>query len=194
MKEADKPMTAYEDACGHYRRLDRLAHLNSIASWDRMANMPPQGNEARAHALAELEGLQHEIATSVALGALLKKASNEPLDEVQSANLREMTRAWRVATALPDALVKESTLAGSRCEHAWRSQRSNNDWQGFANNLREVVRLARQQARCLAAGTDRSPYEALLDIYEPGARCADIDRLFADLKAWLPALMQEVLQ
>jgi carboxypeptidase Taq len=45
-------MTAYEDACGHFRRLDRLRHLNAIGRWDQMANMPPQGNEARAHALA----------------------------------------------------------------------------------------------------------------------------------------------
>jgi len=88
-------MTAYEDACGHFRRLDRLRHLNAIGRWDQMANMPPQGNEARAQALAELEGLQHEIATSVVLGALLKRACNEPLDEMQSANLREMTRARR---------------------------------------------------------------------------------------------------
>jgi carboxypeptidase Taq len=187
-------MSAYEEACGHFRRLDHLAHLNSIARWDRMANMPAQGNEARAQALAELEGLQHGIATSAALGALLKGAADEPLNDAQRANLREMTRAWRVATALPETLVKESALAGSRCEHAWRSQRIDNDWQGFASNLREVVRLAREQARCLAAGTDRSAYEALLDLYEPGARCADIDRLFADLKTWLPALMQEVLR
>ncbi len=187
-------MTAYEAACGHFRRMDNFVHLNAITRWDQMANMPPQGNEARSQALAELEGLLHEIATSAALGALLKGASSEPLDDLQRANLREMTRAWRTATALPDDLVKEMTLAGSRCEHAWRTQRSQNDWPGFASNLREVVRLARAQARCLAAGTDRSPYEALMDLYEPGARCADIDRLFADLKTWLPGLMQEVLQ
>lgn len=186
-------MTAYDDACGHFRRLDRLAHLNSIVRWDQRANMPPQGNEARSQALAELEGLQHEMATSAALGVLLQQAGSEELQDVQRANLREMARAWRLATALPDALVKESTVAGGHCEHAWRTQRPRNDWEGFAVNLHEVVRLAREQAHCLAAGTDRSPYEALVDLYEPGVRCAEIDRMFADLKTWLPALMQEVL-
>ncbi|MBZ4276055.1 hypothetical protein LAN30_25965, partial [Mycobacterium tuberculosis] len=41
-------------------------------------------------------------------------------------------------------------LAGSRCEHAWRSQRPANDWTGFADNLREVVRLSRQEAQIRA--------------------------------------------
>src|ERR1700744_4296690 len=128
-------MTAYDDACGHFRRMDNLAHLNAITRWDQMANMPPQGNEARSQALAELEGLLHEMATSAALGELLKRASSDPLDDLQRANVREMTRAWRTATALPDDLVKEMTLAGSRCEHAWRTQRTQNDWPGFVNNL-----------------------------------------------------------
>lgn len=46
--------------------------------------------------------------------------------------------------------MEAKSLAGSRCEHAWRSQRPANDWTGFADNLREVVRLSRQEAQIRA--------------------------------------------
>lgn len=47
--------------------------------------------------------------------------------------------------------MEAKSLAGSRCEHAWRSQRPANDWQGFAENLREVVKLSREEAQIRAA-------------------------------------------
>jgi carboxypeptidase Taq len=42
-----------------------------------------------------------------------------------------MTRHYQQATLLPESLVEAKSLAGSKCEHAWRTQRPANDWQGF---------------------------------------------------------------
>ena len=47
----------YDGLSAHYQRLHHYAHLGSIASWDRAANMPPKGNEARAAAMTELAAL-----------------------------------------------------------------------------------------------------------------------------------------
>ena len=53
--------------------------------------------------------------------------------------------------------MEAKSLAGSRCEHAWRSQRPANDWQGFAENLREVVKLSREEAQIRRGGERRLP-------------------------------------
>src|SRR6185295_5635810 len=37
-----------------------------------------------------------------------------------------------------------------------------------------------------------SRYDTLLDRYEPGMRAAEVDRIFGDLKQWLPALVRRV--
>lgn len=87
------------------------------------------------------------------------------------------------------APVEAKSLAGSRCEHAWRSQRPANDWTGFADNLREVVRLSRQEAQIRADARGGSRYDALLDIFEPDMTSARLDSLFADLKSWLPSCL-----
>ena len=101
-------------------------------------------------ALAEIGSLMHRMRTDPALAALLERADGEALDDIARANLREIRRDWRASNALPQALVEAQSLAGARCEHAWRSQRPANDWRGFLENFREVVRLAREEAQLLA--------------------------------------------
>jgi carboxypeptidase Taq len=183
---------AYAELQQRFARVYRLEHLGAIAGWDQAANMPPKGNEARAAALAELEALMHAQRTDPALKKLLAQAEQEPLDDWQRANLREMRRDWRAANALPTELVERRALATSRCEHAWRRQRPANDWPGFLANFREVVAVAREEARFLAADTGVAPYDALLDRFEPGLTSAEVDRVFGDLKTWLPGLIAAV--
>lgn len=183
---------AYTELCRIWSRLYRFNHLASIVGWDRNAMMPPKGSAARAAAEAELSTLIHRTRTEPRLAGLLDAAGQESLSDLERANLREIRRDWRDANALPESLVEAKTLAGARCEHAWRTQRSANDWQGFLANFREVVRLSREEARLLAAETGLAPYDALMDRFEPGVRASDMDRLFADVKQWLPALIARV--
>jgi carboxypeptidase Taq len=182
----------YAELTRVHSRLYRYNHIASIVGWDRNAMMPPKGSEARAAAEAELSALIHRTRTDPRLAGWLRAAESEPLDALGRANLREIRRDWRDANALPESLVEAKTLAGARCEHAWRTQRPANDWPGFLENFREVLRLAREEAQLLADDTGLSRYDALMDRFEPGVRSADIDRIFGDVKTWLPDLIARV--
>jgi carboxypeptidase Taq len=184
---ATKP--AYAELTRLQLQVYRFSHLASMISWDRASMMPPKGNEARAAAMAELEAHIHRLRTDPRQKALIDAAGSESLDEVERANLREIHREWLFANALPAELVEAQTLAGARCEHAWRTQRKSNDWKGFLPNLREVVRLAREEAQCLADATGLTRYDAMVERFEPGMTSAELDRIFGDLKSWLPQLV-----
>ena len=184
---------AYDALCQRHQRIHRLSHLQSIASWDQSAFMPSRGAQARAEALAEMDGLLHQLGTDPALKQLLDEAAQEPLDDVQRASLREMRRVWRSANAVPQRLVEARSLANSHCEHQWRQQRPANDWAGYVENLRPVVRYAREEAQYLADDAGLSRYDALLDQFEPGMRATEVDRVFGDLRQWLPGLIGQVM-
>jgi carboxypeptidase Taq len=183
----------YDELFGLWTRLHRLGHLQSIAGWDQAANMPPKGNEARAAALAEMAALLHRMRTDARLPAQLERAEGEPLSEPQRANLREMRREWRAANALPEALVQRQQMATSRCEHAWRTQRPANDWAGFLENFRAVLETGREEAALLSEMSGLRKYDALMDRYEPGMTCAQLDRVFGEVRQWLPGLIRQVL-
>lgn len=183
---------AYQALSDVWTRLHRFEHLQAIAGWDQAAMMPPKGNDARAAAMAEMEGLMHGLRTDPGLVDLMKRAEDEDLTPFARANLREIGRQWRAANALPGDLVEAMSLAGAHCEHAWRQQRPANDWTGFLGNFREVLRLSREVAQRLSDATGLAPYDALMDQYEPGTTCAEVDQVFGELQQWLPGLVAKV--
>lgn len=185
-------MNHYDKLETHFRKLSRLAHLDAICGWDQAAMMPSGGNTARGEAMAELAVLMHEMATAPHLGEWFAAAAQEELAPGQQTSLQAMERRWRQATVLPARLVEAKSLAASKCEHAWREQRKNNDWQGFLPNLREVVSLAREEAAVRAEYAGLSSYDALLDLYEPGMTCVQLDKLFNQVETWLPEMIRAV--
>lgn len=185
--------SAYASLVASFTKHYRYSHLAQIVAWDQAAMMPAKGNEARSAAMAELAVLLHETLTAPALAAALATARTETTDPIEVASVREMTRHWREANVLPASLVEAKSLAGTRCEHAWRTQRKANDWAGFLENWRPLVACVRQEATLLAEATGLSRYDALVDRYEPGMTTAVIEPMFADLKRWLPGLIQEVI-
>lgn len=187
-------MSAFKKLVEHSQKCSRFQHLASICGWDQASMMPAGGNQARSEAMAELSVHIHGLMTQPKLADWISDAENEDLNNEQQSSLREIKRQWQQANLLPEKLVEAKSLAGSKCEHAWRSQRGNNDWVGFEKNWREVVELSREEAQIRADAANLTPYDAMLDIYEPGTSSASLDILFADVKTWLPGLIDEVIE
>lgn len=184
-------MSAFNKLQQQFKRLSRIQHASAICGWDQAAMMPEGGNNARGEALAELSVISHQLLTAPELDDWFEEAHEEITDALDIANLATMKRAWQHATLLPQDLVEAISIANSRCEHAWRQQRKNNDWQGYNTNLKEVVRLAREQAGYFAEHAGLNRYDALMDLSEPGMSSHKVDTLFGDLKTWLPGLIDE---
>jgi carboxypeptidase Taq len=187
-------MNAYNELTAIYEKLHNLSHLGSIVSWDQATMMPEGSNNSRSDAMAEYGVLMHQLSTDPKIKKLINESNTEDLNKEQKASLREIKRAYESATILPEDLVKAKSLAGSKCEHAWREQRANNDWKGFLVNFEEVVKLSREEAKIRSELSGLTPYDALVDLYEPGMNSKTIDIIFNDVKTWLPGLIQEITE
>lgn len=186
-------MRFYDKLTKHYKKISHFNHLAAICGWDQAAMMPSGGAKARSEAMAELSVHIHQLNTQPQLADWFASAGEETLSQHEAASLREMRRQWQLANVLPEELVQAKSLAGSKCEHAWRTQRKENDWQGYAKNWQEVVTLSQEEAAIRAEATGLSPYDAMLDIYEPGTSSHSLDALFSDVKSWLPSLIDQVI-
>ncbi len=186
--------SAYHELEARFRRLNALREAAAILHWDMATMMPEGGASARAEQLATLRVVCHEVLSDPALPDLLAAAEDEALDAWQSPNLREMRRQWSQATALPADLVAALSKAANECEMAWRAARPNNDFASILPTLRPLLALVREKAAARAARLGKTPYEALLDQYEPGGSTAEIDRLFAVLARELPTILDAALE
>ncbi len=177
----------------HFRRLGHLQHVAAILGWDEAVIMPPAAGEKRAQAMATLQVLIHEQLTDPRLADWLANVEAE-LSPFQSANVREIERLVRRARAVSPELVERSASAQLRCEQAWRRMRADNDFAGFAPLLHEVVTIKRELAQQLGAALSLSPYDALMDEFEPGLKAEALDVVFANLRSFLPSLIDEVIE
>jgi carboxypeptidase Taq len=104
-----------------------------------------------------------------------------------------MRRRWRHAAAVRGDLVEALSRAGTRCEMVWREARPAGDFAMVRDALAGLLGLVCELAAAKADAFGLSPYEALLDQYEPDGRVAEIDRLFDDLAAFLPGFVDDAL-
>jgi carboxypeptidase Taq len=188
-------MSAYADLAAHFARAAALANSIGILQWDSDTMMPRGAAETRAESLALLRVLHHGMVCDPKVGELIAGAEAESgLGDWERANIREIRRLWTVQTALPADLVEASSRAVSRCEMAWRKARAEADFPALLPLLAEVLSLQRQIGTVKGEKLGLSPYDALLNDYEPGGRSARIDALFDDLAAFLPGFTAEVLE
>ena len=185
----------YDELERRFQRLSAIGGALAMLGWDQAAMMPAGGAEARAEQLATLGVIRHETLTDPAVGDLLSAAEGDAtaLDSWQRANLREMRREWRHATALAADLVEARSRAASACEMIWRKARAADDFAMLRPSLEELVGLTRQVAAAKAAAFGCSPYDALLDEYEPDGSSAAIDAIFAELADFLPGFLERAL-
>ncbi|OEF24111.1 carboxypeptidase M32 [Vibrio rumoiensis] len=186
-------MSHYQKLVQHAQKIANFNHLAAISGWDQAAVMPSGGNDARSKAMAELSVLLHQLNTESQLADWFHEAEQEHLSPIEKASLREMKQRWQQANVLPQDLVQAKSLAGSKCEHAWRTQRKENDWKGFSQNWQEVVSLSQQEAQIRAEASNTTPYDAMLALYEPGTTTSSLDVVFNDVKTWLPNLIDRVI-
>ncbi|WP_261833121.1 carboxypeptidase M32 [Vibrio ishigakensis] len=187
-------MSAFDNLNQHFQKIANFNHLAAICGWDAAAMMPAGGNDSRSKAMAELSVHIHGLKTESQLEDWFDKAESEQLDTDQQSQLREMKRNWQLSNVLPAKLVEAKSLAGSKCEHAWRTQRGENDWEGFVKNWKRVVELSIEEAQIRADILGSTPYDAMLDIYEPGVNQAELTKLFDEVKTWLPDLIDKAIE
>lgn len=163
-----------------------LRHASDVLSWDQETMMPPGGIASRAGALAALERVAHDLGASSEYGRLLEAAEAEAANRGLEAGSDDARLLWRARKdfeqerKLPTAFVGELRETEARGNQVWQEARRANDFAMFAPVLERLVSLQRQKADYF--GYDDHPYDALLDLFEPGSKTADIRRVFDDVR------------
>jgi carboxypeptidase Taq len=175
------------------RSLDALEHAQAILGADEATHMAVGGGDSRAEAMAVLAGMHHRQATAPEIADWIDAARNEALNEAKAISLDEFEKRYRNMTCLPAEFVERQTAARMKSEQMWRVMRGRNDWEGFLPALEGVIALAREEAAMRADALGLSPYDAMVDQYDPGLREAAITPVFDRLKAFLKDFVVKAL-
>lgn len=157
----------------------------SLLVWDSRTMMPPGGANSRSRQIATLAGLGRDLLVAHETLEALDGAEREvaALDDTHPD--RRTVAAVRFACdfhrRIPQSLMARRAAARGLANAAWVTARATNDFKLFAPYLETNIALAREYAN--AVGWRDHPYDALLQLYEPGETLASLRTLFAQLTA-----------
>jgi len=173
------------------KRLVELSHLSSalaLLSWDQNVYLPPKGVGARAKTISELSSLLHNKFIAIDHDGLLSDLNKKmnPSSDVRRPKMErklkkedkvivaEIWRSFGRAKKLPDAFVRELAEVTSKAQSVWAEAREKNNFKLFEPYLLKIVKLKRKEAEYV--GYKKSPYDALLDAFEPGMSSEEAEK------------------
>lgn len=184
----------YTLLCNHIREAKMLESIQELLDWDERTKMPAANGSYRADQSAYIAGLVHQKQTAPVVGEWLSMLNESSLatDPVSDtgAVIKNLQHDYEKKTRLPQALVEELTRTGVQGQQVWVAARKANDFAAFRPILEKMVSLKKQEAAAL--GYITTPYDPLLDDYEPGESTANITRVLAELRDALVPLVQAI--
>ncbi len=188
--------STYQRLIAEIKQIALLGSCASVLGWDKQTYMPKGGAGHRAEQLALLVGMIHERATAPQIGDYLAEIENsdlvsDPYSEA-AVNVRELRRDYDRAIKLPRSLVEELARVATISQQVWREAREKSDYALFQPHLKKILDLKYQQVRAL--GNGETPYDTLLDDYEPGETSENLTRVFSGLRDELVELVGAIAE
>ncbi|MCD4685846.1 MAG: carboxypeptidase M32 [Anaerolineae bacterium] len=189
-------MEKVEQLKAHLADVVHLNHATAVLGWDQQVNMPPGGAPARAEQLATLSRIVHEMFVSEETGRAIEAAEaavdGTDADSDEAALVRVVRHDYDLSTRVPTELVVELTRVTALAHETWAKAREDDDFQAFVPTLEKILELKRQQADAL--GYEDHMYDAMLDMYEPHMKTADVQRLFDELREELVPFVAQIFE
>ncbi len=179
------------------KNLTVLGTAEAIVNWDMETMMPPKAIAMRSEQLALLSEIHHKMSTAPATGklvdAILKHPQYDSLSEVEKRNVQLFKKNYEEQTKLPTKLVTAITKQQAITVNTWKKAKAAKNYAAFKPELEKLVTLSRQAAEILMKVKEtKTPYDALVDIYEPKMTCQAITKVFIELQQGLKKLLAKI--
>ena len=183
-------LAAYKE---HLREIGKLESAVSLLGWDQRTNLPRKGHPARAEVIGKLTKMAFELSVSDELGEYLSELEGrDSLSQVEEASVRVVGKAYRRHKAVPPAFYEEYAIAAARSETAWEEAKEKSDFALFKEHLERMVDYARKFAEYY--GYEDSPYDALIEEFEPGMTSAELKTIIEPLRKELVPFIKRLME
>ncbi len=173
--------------------VDDLRSAGALLHWDQATYMPPGGAEARGRQISTLSKLAHEKFTAPRLGELLDSLqtfeNDAEYESDDAALIRFTRRQYLKATLIPAPFEAKFSAHCAQIYEEWTRARPENDFAGVRPLLEKSLDYSRELASFFPHERIADP---LIDFADEGMKASSISHIFAELRAQLVPLVEEV--
>ncbi len=175
------------------RELYQIGTAVSIIRWDLQTYMPPRGLKQRSDQLALLSKITHRLATDIETISLVEKleADKSKLNLDQKRELQLFRRDLNKILLIPEDVIVAESKQRAVATRSWNRAKDTNNWKLFESDLITLLDISKKRGEFMMEGTGASsPYDALMNVYEPRMTSAKLTKIFRNLRKRLVRLVE----
>ncbi|MBI0583307.1 MAG: carboxypeptidase M32 [Methanomassiliicoccus sp.] len=187
----------YDRLLARYKDLTLLRTAADIVGWDMETKMPAKGLELRSEQLSLMSLMAHKMVTDPKIEKMLASVEKDrglaSMTPEQRRNVHLLRKSYDEESKLPGKLVADISRQRTMAVGRWKKAKAAKDFSMFRDDLAKNIGLAEKEAEILmeVKGT-KTPYDALLDLFEPGMSADRISRVFSGMRNGLIKLLKRV--
>ncbi|MEQ6354107.1 carboxypeptidase M32 [Lysinibacillus sp. M3] len=160
---------------------------------DMRTGAPKKGLTQRSEVVGTLSASLFEMQTSEELGKLLTDLEGQKvdLDYVTLRLVEKVRKDYDQNKKIPANEYKEYVILQSKAETAWEEAKATNNFALFLPYLEEIISWQKKFIQYWGI-KNGSPYNTLLDLYEPDMTTDVLDQVFGELRETIVSLVQKI--
>ena len=178
----------------YLKQISLYEQVIALIEWDLQTATPEKGVNAKMEALSHFSTEHFRMTTAKEYGQMLKTLSQpeefEQLDDVMKLTVTRYKKDYEKQQRIPEAFYTEFVTTRARSQKAWEKAKKNNDFESYLPHLDKVISMVKEQLSYTDPGAEM--YDALLDQYEEGVTCDQIEKVFDELKEGLVPLLKKI--
>lgn len=189
--------SAYELLKERFQILSNLGGASGILMKDMQTVMPDGSAEDRVHQLTSLSKSSQLMLKDPDVEKWLIEAEADAgsLSPADKRNLVLMRESWNELNALPRDLQNDLAGIGGKGEQVHEKYYKTGQWDDVKGWLKHVFDTTRKQGEELQKlYNTATPYEALMQQYNPDLKVADVEGYFKELEDGLRKIIPEALE
>ncbi|MDQ0427554.1 carboxypeptidase Taq [Planomicrobium stackebrandtii] len=177
----------------HFSKIKGYNEAISLLYWDLRTGAPKKGVELRSETIGTLSEEVFNLSTSDKFGELLTslEAVQAGLDPYIRRSVEEARKEYDLSKKIPPEEYKKFIILQSKAESIWENAKEASDFSLFLPYLEELVSTTKKMIGYWGE-KNGSPYNTLLDQYEPGMTTEILDGVFSKLRERIVPLVQKI--
>ncbi|MEK5231586.1 carboxypeptidase M32 [Lysinibacillus sp. FSL K6-0232] len=178
----------------YVKKMQHYGEALNVIYWDMRTGAPKKGLAQRSGVVGTLSASLFAMQTSDELGELLTalEAQQADLDDVTRRLVEEVRKNYDQNKKIPADEYKEFVILQSKAETAWEEAKATNNFALFLPYLEEIIQWQKKFIQYWGI-KNGSPYNTLLDLYEPEMTTDVLDQVFGDLRDKIVTLVQKIM-
>lgn len=190
-KEAKATLDSF---LGLVRKIRSYDEAIGLMHWDLRTGAPRKGAEQRSEVIGMLSAEDFKLRISDEMGsyleALTRPDTYEGLDDISRRIVDECKKEYDENKSIPAEKFQEFMVLSSHSQTIWEEAKAKSDFAMLEPNLTKLVGILKEFIGYW--GVKGTPYDTLLDRYEPDMTVEKLDQVFSKLRDRLVPLVEAI--